>query len=165
MEILKLPTEDFKTFFSRASREAKSLIGTRVSDWALDWAKGALLWNAHMCRDGSEQQKWVSSNRPDCGSSHIAPKVSSGTVYHATSFSWAGALVGYMDETYFRDRRKTESRNLFGALHTRSSTRAIRGHVHTRWHDCVNHCENILTMRSGYDTSVRDFLERLRTRK
>ena len=118
-------------------------MGTRVSDWALDWANGALLWNAHMCRDGNEQHKWLSSNLENCGSSNTAPKVSSDTVYHATSFSWAGALVGYMDETYFRDRRKTESRNLFGALHTRTSTRAIRGHVHTRWHDCVNYCAHI----------------------
>ena len=86
-------------------------------------------------------------------------------MYHATSFSWAGALVDYMDERYFSDRRKTDSRNLFGAVHTRTITRAIRGHLHTRWHDCVNYCDQILTMRSGNDTSVRDFLERMRTHK
>ena len=51
----KLSTEDFKTFYARASRQAKSLIGTRVSDWALDWVKGTLLWDAHIRRDGSQQ--------------------------------------------------------------------------------------------------------------
>ena len=160
----KLATEDFKTFFARVSREAKSLIGARVSDWALDWAKGTLLWNAHICRDGSEQLEWLVSNRDNCGSVNAAPKICSDTVYHATSFSWAGALVDYMNKQYFSDRRRAEPRNLFGAVHTRTNTRAVRGHVHTRWHDCVDYCEQILSMRSGHDTSIREFLERLRTR-
>ena len=137
------------------------MIGSRISDWALDWVKGTLLWDAHIRRDGSQQKEWLSSNNANCGSSTVAPKVFSDTVHHATSFSWAAALVDYMNAQFFSDRRRTEPRNLFGALHTRTSTRAVRGHVHLRWHDSVSYCEQLLSTKGGSDGSVREFLARV----
>ena len=158
----KLSTEDFKTFFVRASRQAKSHIGSRVSDWALDWVKGTLLWDAHLRRDGSQQKQWLSSNSVSCGSSTVAPKLSHDTIHHATSFSWAAALVDFMNAQFFSDRRRTEPRNLFGAVHTRTSTRAVRGHIHTRWHDSVSYSEQLLSTKSGSDRGVREFLAHVR---
>ena len=67
-----------------------------------------------------------------------------------------------MNAQFFSDRRRIEPRNLFGAVHTRTNTRAVRGHVHTRWHDCVSYCEQLMSTKSGSDRSVRQFLARVR---
>ena len=124
----RLATEDWKTFASRVCRHAKSLVGTKISDWAQDWVKGALRWDAHLRRDNSEQVKSVTLGAD---------------LFFCTSFSWAASLVCFLDSEYFNARRRTESRDVFGRLHTRTSTRCRTGHVPLRWHDAIEFCKTI----------------------
>ena len=124
----RLATEDWKSFCSRVARHAKSLVGTKVSDWAQNWVKGALRWDAHLRRDNSEQLKTIT---------HGAD------FYTCTSFSWAASLVCFLDSEYFDQRRRVESRDIFGRVHTRTNTRSCTGHVPLRWHDSIAFCKTV----------------------
>ena len=58
--------------------------------------------------------------------------------HFTTSFSWAAKLTRHMNAEFFNARRVTENRGgLFGALHTRTSTRTVTGHIVQRYHDSV----------------------------
>ena len=126
----RLPTADWKTFSCRVARNAKSLIGAKLSDWAQDWVRGAMRWDRHLRRDNSEQIKFVTH---------------SSSTHTLTSFSWAASLVCFLDSEYFKNRRRMESRDLFGRVHTRTNTRSCSGHVPLRWHDSIEFCQSVVT--------------------
>ena len=132
-------------FFSRVSRETRTLIGSSVSDWALEWAKGTLAWDAHLDRDNREQERFYSTFKHqdfDCSSSGCRNNESHEVIY-LTSLSWAARLSRFMDKSFFDKVRATERRNIFGAVLTRTNTRCIRSHVSVRWHDAVDFCKRV----------------------
>ena len=141
----RLSSDSARDFFSRVSRETRALIGTSVSDWALEWVKGTLAWDAHLARDNLEQERFYSAfqNQDSDRSSTGCEYYVSHEVVYVTSFSWAARLSRFMDKSFFDKVRATERRNIFWALLTRTNTRCIRSHVSVRWHDSVDFCTRV----------------------
>ena len=138
----RLSVESARDFFSRVSRETRGLIGNSVSDWALEWVKGTLAWDAHLARDNQEQERFYGAFQnqdSDLGCEHYP----SHELIYQTSFSWAARLSRFMDKSFFDKVRETERRNIFGAVLTRTNTRCIRSHVSVRWHDSVDFCTRV----------------------
>ena len=125
-----------KEFFQRVSRAVSDHIGKSVSDWAVEWLKTTLAWDAHCSRDSVEQQRFCTAN-PNFCNPDFEPSSAFGSVqeHFNTSFSWAARLSQHMGPGYFEERRTVE---LLGArTHTRTGTRSVVGCVTPRYHDCV----------------------------
>ena len=123
-------------FFQRVSRAVSEHIGKSVSDWAVEWRKTTLSWDAHCSRDSVEQQRFLAAN-PNFGDVDFKPSPGFDVVHEHfnTSFSWAARLSQHMCADYFEQRRTVELSR--ARTHTRTGTRSIVGCVTPRYHDCV----------------------------
>ena len=148
----RLPFEDFKVYWQRVSVGVRKYLGTSVSVWSTDWLKSTVKWDQHAGKDFLEQERFVQSFRSYFEDIHVtsfSDDAHFGAVQHfSTNFSWAAKLTRYMTEDFFNARRVTENRGgLFGAIHTRTSTRAVSGHVLHRYHDSVMFARSCLRDR------------------
>ena len=138
----RLPFEDLKVYWRRVSVGVQEHLGSSVSVWSTDWLKSTVRWDHHAGKDYLEQQRFVECfpNYFDSISvNSFSDDASFGAAQHfSTSFSWAAKLTRHMTEDFFNALRVTENRGgLFGATHTRTSTRSVPGHVMQRYHDSV----------------------------
>ena len=138
----RLASEDPKVYWKRVSVGVQEHLGTSVSVWSTDWLKSTISWDQHAVRDFTEQERFVQRHPnyfDNIQVSCFSNSASFGAVDHfSTSFSWAVKLTRHMNAEFFSARRVTESRGgLFGALHTRTSTRTVTGSVVQRYHDSV----------------------------
>ena len=137
----RLACDTPREFFQRVSRAVSEHIGKSVSDWAVEWLKTTLSWDAHCSRDSVEQQRFWAAN-PNFGDVDFKPSPGFDVVqeHFNTSFSWAARLSQHMGADYFEQRRTVEL--LRARTHTRTGTRSVVGCVTPRYHDWVAFSQN-----------------------
>ena len=142
----RLACDTPKDFFQRVARAASEHIGNNVSDWAVEWLKSTLSWDAHCSRDSVEQQRFCSAY-PNFGDPDFRPSPVFGESqeHFSTCFSWAARLSQHMGADYFGQRRTVE--RLGARTHTRTDTRSVVGGVIPRYHDCVMFAHSELARR------------------
>ena len=146
----KLSTEDWKAYFQRCSRTAKTLIGTRVSDWAYIWTSNTVSSDDHLDRDWDRQVAFLERHPQDrirLSKLHSVWSLVDTNACIQTSFSWSSALSKFQSaswfdgiRTFFRTGARTSSR---------TQSRKRRGFVAPRWHDVVLQCEHRLRLHSS----------------
>ena len=127
LRLFKCPPEDWKSFNRRKARAAARCIETHGKWWAAEWMRRCMKWNDHLQRDFKAQCVFLDlTQQHDRNANMIHTKV-----------SWAPQLINFLDEQWFRDRRRICSFNLGRSISSRTDTRSSRGAVLSRWHDRV----------------------------
>ena len=129
----RLACDTPRDFFKRVAKTVSDHIGNSVSDWAVEWLKTTLSWDAHCSRDSVEQQRFCTAN-------HVVGAPDFRLSPARTCFSWAARLSQHMGNEYFEQRRTVE--RLGARTHTRTDTRAVVGGVTPRYHDCVTFAQS-----------------------
>ena len=131
----RLACDTPRDFFKRVARTVSEHVGNSVSDWAVEWLKTTLSWDAHCSRDSVVPQLFCTAEHvvgaPDF---RLSPALGVPQEQFSTCFSWAARLSQHMGNEYFEQRRTVE--RLGARTHTRTDTRAVVVGVTPRYHDC-----------------------------
>ena len=132
-----------RVLFKRLARTVSEHIGNSVSDWAVEWLKTTLSWDAHRSRDSMEQQRSCTANHY-VGAPDFRPSSALGVPQEqfSTCFNWVARLSQHMGNEYFEQRRTVE--RLGARTHTRTDTRAVVGGFTPRYHVCVTFAQSEL---------------------
>jgi len=127
----RLAIESWVTFVRRSARQSALWIEQNSFWWSRRWFERSVKWADHLERDANQQRV------------HYIDGVS--LCLLSTRCSWAAAMYSHQNSAWLAEKRVFFRRTAWSeSLISRTGTRAVRGRVHTRFQEGVEHARRML---------------------